>query len=71
MADRVFGLSVGRRQWWGLGLTAAGLILLAVTIDKRLSPARKLARPVGGEQYEIKAVGDFDDAVFDGNSRHC
>ena len=32
MADRVFGLSVGRRQWWGLGLTATGLALLAVTM---------------------------------------
>jgi drug/metabolite transporter (DMT)-like permease len=32
MADRVFGLEVGRRQWWGLGLTAVGLVLLAVTM---------------------------------------
>ena len=29
MADRIFGFQVGRRQWWGLGLTAAGLVLLA------------------------------------------
>ena len=28
MADRIFGFHVGRRQWWGLGLTAAGLVLL-------------------------------------------
>ncbi len=32
MADRMFGFSVGRRQWWGLGLTAVGLVLLAVTM---------------------------------------
>jgi uncharacterized membrane protein len=32
MADRFFGFTVGRRQWWGLGLTAAGLVLLAVTM---------------------------------------
>ena len=32
MADRVFGMAVGRRQWWGLGLTAVGLMLLAVTM---------------------------------------
>jgi hypothetical protein len=32
MADRIFGFEVGRRQWWGLGLTAAGLCLLAVTM---------------------------------------
>jgi hypothetical protein len=31
MADRLFGFEVGRRQWLGLGLTGAGLVLLAVT----------------------------------------
>jgi hypothetical protein len=31
MADRLFGFEVGARQWWGLGLTALGLALLAVT----------------------------------------
>lgn len=32
MADRLFGFKVGRRQWWGLGLTFVGLVLLAVTL---------------------------------------
>src|SRR3954465_808759 len=32
MADRMFGFEVGRRQWIGLGLTAAGLVLLAITM---------------------------------------
>src|SRR5437773_9819810 len=32
MADRLFGFEVGPRQWGGLGLTAAGLVLLAVTL---------------------------------------
>lgn len=32
MADKLFGFEVGRRQWWGLGLTAVGLILLVVTL---------------------------------------
>jgi hypothetical protein len=32
MADRMFGYSVGRRQWWGLGLTAVGLVLLGITL---------------------------------------
>jgi drug/metabolite transporter (DMT)-like permease len=32
MAERLFGFSVGRRQWAGLGLTAAGLVLLGVTL---------------------------------------
>jgi multidrug transporter EmrE-like cation transporter len=32
MAERMFGLHIGRRQWVGLGLTATGLILLGVTL---------------------------------------
>jgi drug/metabolite transporter (DMT)-like permease len=32
MADRLFGFEVGRRQWLGLILTAAGLVLLGLTL---------------------------------------
>jgi multidrug transporter EmrE-like cation transporter len=32
MAERIFGIQIGRRQWIGLGLTALGLMLLAVTL---------------------------------------
>lgn len=32
MADRLFGLPVGRRQWAGLWLTAVGLALLGLTL---------------------------------------
>jgi drug/metabolite transporter (DMT)-like permease len=32
MAERMFGLQIGRRQWLGLALTAGGLILLGVTL---------------------------------------
>lgn len=32
MAERMFGYSVGRRQWLGLCLTAAGLVLLGITL---------------------------------------
>jgi drug/metabolite transporter (DMT)-like permease len=32
LAERVFGFKVGRRQWMGVGLTALGLSLLAVTL---------------------------------------
>ena len=32
LAERFFGFSVGSRQWFGVGLTALGLVLLAVTI---------------------------------------
>jgi hypothetical protein len=45
MADRLFGFEVGRRQWLGLFLTAAGLVLLGITLPamhgahSRFSPA--------------------------------
>jgi drug/metabolite transporter (DMT)-like permease len=32
MAERLFGLHIGRRQWMGLGMTAIGLMLLGVTL---------------------------------------
>jgi hypothetical protein len=32
MADRMFGFKVGRRQWVGLWLTAAGLVTLGLTL---------------------------------------
>src|SRR5205807_1216797 len=32
MAERVFGLRIGTRQWLGLALTAGGLMLLGVTL---------------------------------------
>jgi hypothetical protein len=32
MAERMFGFQVGRRQWIGLILTAAGLVLLGLTL---------------------------------------
>jgi len=32
MAERWFGFKVGRRQWVGLSLTAAGLVLLGLTL---------------------------------------
>src|SRR5690349_10580633 len=28
MAERIFGLKIGRKQWLGLGMTAIGLMLL-------------------------------------------
>jgi drug/metabolite transporter (DMT)-like permease len=44
MAERIFGLRIGRRQWVGLAATAVGLIMLAITLpathgaDSRFSP---------------------------------
>src|ERR1700692_984144 len=34
MAERIFGFQVGRRQWVGLTLTAAGLVLLGLTLPQ-------------------------------------
>ncbi len=32
MAERAFGLRLGRRQWIGIGLTAVGMMLLGITL---------------------------------------
>lgn len=32
MAERIFGMKIGRRQWLGLAATAVGLIMLGVTL---------------------------------------
>lgn len=32
LAERCFGFTVGNRQWLGVGLTAFGLVLLAITL---------------------------------------
>jgi drug/metabolite transporter (DMT)-like permease len=44
MAERIFGLRIGRRQWLGLAATAIGLIMLGITLpgahgaDSHFSP---------------------------------
>jgi hypothetical protein len=49
MAERIFGLAIGRRQWIGLAATAVGLIMLGVTLpavhgaDSRFSMPGMLA----------------------------
>src|SRR4051794_10902265 len=50
LAERFFGFSVGRRQWVGVGLTAIGLSLLAVTLPSH----------GGGGGYSIAAVGALE-----------
>jgi drug/metabolite transporter (DMT)-like permease len=52
LAERFFGCTVGRRQWLGVGFTALGLALLAVTLphggaDARYSLAAMVAFEVG------------------------
>jgi hypothetical protein len=46
-AERLFGLSVGRRQWWGMGLAAGGLALLGLTAGE--------AKPQGAESGYVLA----------------
>jgi drug/metabolite transporter (DMT)-like permease len=53
MAERLFGLAIGRRQWLGLALTAVGLILLGVSLpathgaDSRFSLPAMIAFEAG------------------------
>ena len=35
------------------------------------SPRRQVARPLGGEQHQLEAVGDLLDAIFDSDARHA
>ena len=54
VADRLFGFTVSRREWIGVGLTAAGLAFLAATLDGGADSAHNdwttptLAAYVGG-----------------------
>ncbi|MDX6681465.1 MAG: hypothetical protein QOG94_1504 [Solirubrobacteraceae bacterium] len=55
MADRLFGFKVGKRQWWGLGLTFVGLVLLAITL-----PASHGAH----SRFSVPAMVAFETGLF-------
>ena len=55
MADRLFGFEVGRRQWIGLLLTAAGLVVLGMT-----APAMHGAH----SQFSVAAMIAFEAGLF-------
>jgi drug/metabolite transporter (DMT)-like permease len=55
MADRLFGFEVGARQWVGLSLTAAGLVMLGVTL-----PAMHGAH----SQFSQAAMISFEAGLF-------
>jgi drug/metabolite transporter (DMT)-like permease len=55
MADCLFGFEVGRRQWVGLSLTAAGLVMLGVTL-----PAMHGAH----SQFSQAAMISFEAGLF-------
>lgn len=56
MADRLFGFDVGPRQWVGLLLTAAGLVLLGVTLPA-LHGAHSHFSPVVMSAFEAGLFG--------------
>jgi hypothetical protein len=56
MADRLFGVRVGNRQWWGLAFTALGLILLAVTFPHASAGAHS--------KFSLPAMIAFEAGLF-------
>ena len=54
LAERYFGCSVGTRQWAGVGLTALGLVLLAVTLPSH----------AGHSSYSIFGMVAFESALL-------
>ena len=54
LAERFFGYSVGTRQWAGVGLTALGLVLLAVTLPGQ----------GGHSSYSTAAMIAFESALL-------
>jgi drug/metabolite transporter (DMT)-like permease len=56
MAERLFGFEVGRRQWIGLTLTAAGLVLLGVTLP-HMHGAHSSFSPVAMVSFETALFG--------------
>src|SRR6185312_13229207 len=55
MADRLFGFEVGRRQWIGLSLMAAGLAMLGIT-----APTMHGAH----SQFSVAAMIGFEAGLF-------
>jgi hypothetical protein len=55
MADRLFGFSVGPRQWWGLAMTGVGLVLLAVTLPASHGP---------NSSFSVTAMIAFEAGLF-------
>jgi hypothetical protein len=56
VADRLFGIEVTRREWIGVGLTAAGLAFLAATLDGDAGSAHSHYQP-GSLAIFLLAVG--------------
>ncbi len=56
MAERMFGLRIGRRQWAGLALTAVGLVLLGITLPTEHGAHSHFSVP-GMISFEAALIG--------------
>ena len=45
-------------------------VLVVVAVERQRRARGDLARPLGGQQDQLEAVRDFDDAILDGNPCH-
>lgn len=57
MADRFFGVAVGRRQWWGLALTTVGLALIAVTVPGQVGESHSAYQTTTMAIFELALLG--------------
>src|SRR6187401_361926 len=59
LAERWFGYSVGTRQWAGVGLTALGLVLLAITLPTHAGHASYSLAAMIAFESGLLAIGTF------------
>jgi drug/metabolite transporter (DMT)-like permease len=59
LAERYFGCSVGTRQWAGVGLTALGLVLLAVTLPSHAGHSSYSTVGMIAFESALLALGTF------------
>jgi drug/metabolite transporter (DMT)-like permease len=59
LAERWFGYSVGTRQWLGVGLTALGLVLLAVTLPTNGAHSSYSTAAMIAFESALLALGTF------------
>jgi drug/metabolite transporter (DMT)-like permease len=59
LAERYFGCSVGTRQWAGVGLTALGLVLLAVTLPTHAAHSSYSVLGMVAFESALLALGTF------------
>jgi drug/metabolite transporter (DMT)-like permease len=72
LAERYFGCSVGTRQWAGVGLTALGLVLLAVTLPSHGAHSSYSLAAMIAFESALLALGTFLvlSKTLDGHEHH-